>query len=205
MGDYLPFGGRKSKPQPQEVQAAWFTIHGSLRRAAAAMILQAVLLGSCAWWIYANSVGRGNALADAEGWRVVHSLLIGTVLFALLAASLAVTYPRPSGYPPHAATKRLQVARMLMLLFGAGYIIRAIELLRASHWIDHYGPGGRLKSSSDLGGFQFEGAPTWPEALGVVGAVALVGTCGVLNSYFCGKLLRELKEAMRHTKSLKGR
>jgi hypothetical protein len=142
----------------------------------------------------------------------------------MLSFLIARTYPQPVTFPPHAAIRRLQVGRMLMLLFGAGYIVRGIDLLKKS------GKAARAAGAYDEDMFtsnneqqqnvevatNIELDPTIviPARLSIMESVmqfgateaclvCAVGAIGVLSSYWIGKQLRNLRDAMKYTKSFK--
>jgi hypothetical protein len=88
---------------------------------------------------------------------------------------------------------------MLMLLFGAGYVVRGVDLFQKSRWLHKFGPGRELPDNGAVPKDAWSGGAANALACGIV------GTCGVLLSYFVAQQLKQLRLAMRVTKSLKSR
>lgn len=185
------------------MQQAWATIKRSLRRAAAAQLATAVSLGlACAKVHLSTTVGR-NALGSSLAATVVKSLAVGAVIFFGLAVVLWRTYPEANTYPPRHVTQRMQVARVLLLFFGAGYLARGVTVLKDSKWQAHFGPHGSalVGGGRELPEVDPPGAWRLGSEVGLL--VCVMGFATVMASYWYGWQVRLLKEAMRHTKSFR--
>lgn len=211
--EFSPFGTHKNATVSQ-TQDAWVKIHSSLRSSSYALFSQSAFLASSAWWVYQQM----HANESQQNFQTIFlSLCIGAILFGMLSVLIARTYPQPITFPPHAAIRRLQVSRMLMLLFGAGYIVRGIDLLKRS------GKAARAAGAYDEKhlatvdsneNVDIDSLLVKPTTMSIVesvmgyGAVeaclvCMVGAIGVLLSYWIGKELRLLRDAMKFTKSFK--
>ena len=201
---YSPFASKKAASTPVEVQQAWITIHVSLRRAAIALFLTAACLSMACLKVYHSSTVGRNALGTSLAASVTKSLIVGTVLFFGLAVVLWFTYPTPNTYPPRHVGQRLQVARVLLLFLGVGYLARGVTVLRESRWQAHFGP---LGSALGAGGALPDVDPPGAWRLGSEVGLLVCGTgfASVLASYWCGSQAKALKDAMRHTKTLRSK
>jgi len=202
--EYSPFASRKVASTSEEVQQAWVTINVSLRRAAVAPFLTATGLCLACVKVYNSSTEGRNALGTSLAASVNKSLAVGTVLFFGLAVVLWCTYPKANTYPPRHVGQRLQVARVLLLFLGAGYLARGVTVLRESHWQTYF---GTLGSALGANGAMPEMDPpnAWRLGSEVGLLVCGVGFASVLASYYCGWQAKALKDAMRHTKTLRSK
>lgn len=218
--EFSPIGTHRNATASQ-TQDAWVKVHNALRYSSYAMFAQSILLSMSAYWIHEQMAI--NEVRQKLVQSIFLSLCIGAILFGILSMLINRTYPHPNTFPPHAAIRRLQVGRMLMLLFGAGYIVRGIDLLKKS------GKAARKAGAYDIDkdNQEFEhgvnvvdeivdeitkvGMTTTHsimESVMLYGAteaclVCLIGAIGVMSSYWIGKQLKNLRSAMKFTKSFK--
>ena len=105
---YLPFASSLARnATPEMIKQARINVHVGLRRSSYALAIEAVLLAGGSLWLptLTTSSDTGAKLSQSA----VVSLRIGAGLFTALAIALYRTYPNHLAYPPHSATRRLQV------------------------------------------------------------------------------------------------
>jgi len=226
---FLPFAPLSKKSSPEQQKASWETIHACLRSSGSVVLLEAALLGAAS--VYVGGLAGEGSGANAFGARLaaksVKTLRFGAALFGMLGCALLYTYPRPDGYPPHSAIKRLQVSRMLMVFLGAVNAIRGITIIQDSRWIETFGPrspaakaatavasavgatGGALPvaldAEEDASFGDVDPERTWRGGGATALIMVVLGFTGVTLSYWCGRQLRDMRAAFRFTKSFKSK
>ena len=81
-----------------------------------------------------------------------------------------------------------------------------MSLLRQeSRYLVHFGPGSERALNPAAFAGQLDPDGTWSGGGSAALALTFLGFVGVLLSYWCGRQTRALKEAMRLTKSIKGK
>mmetsp|Transcript_12224 Transcript_12224/g.14760 ORF Transcript_12224/g.14760 Transcript_12224/m.14760 type:complete len:220 (+) Transcript_12224:3-662(+) len=213
--NFVPFAATPKTATALQRQHAWENIHLCLRNSATALLFQSLLLSTSAWWIYRQMQIHHGASNQEKINTIFLALCTGAGIFGTFAIHIFRLYPQPTTFPPNISLKRVQTGRILMVFFGAGYIVRGIDLLKKTGTAKSHNDveendllkNNYMDSESISNQIQSTGFDTsyLVENLRKNGSleaclVFSVGAIGVVLSYWIGKQMRSLKTSLQFTK-----